>query len=118
MSVVGGVVIGCFLALFARLWYLQVMEAPQLEQLATTNRTRDVAVEAPRARILDVNGKVIVDDRTSLVATVTRTELAKLEEREEGARAALDEQLAATFTTFGTPTRVDAIESRLADLQY
>jgi penicillin-binding protein 2 len=118
MSVVGVVVIGCFLALFARLWYLQVMEAPQLEQLATTNRTRVVAVEAPRGRILDVNGKVIVDNRTSLVVTVNRSELSKLEEREEGARAALVEELAATFTSFGTPTKVDAIESRLADLQY
>ena len=47
MSVVGVVVIGCFVALFARLWYLQVMEAPQLEEQATTNRTRAVAVEAP-----------------------------------------------------------------------
>jgi cell division protein FtsI/penicillin-binding protein 2 len=44
MSVVGVVVIGCFLALFARLWYLQIIEAPELEQLATTNRERTVAV--------------------------------------------------------------------------
>ena len=45
MSVVGVVVIGCFVALFARLWYLQVMEAPQLEQLATTNRTGEAPNE-------------------------------------------------------------------------
>ncbi len=54
------------------------MEAPQLEVQATANRTRTVAVEAPRGRILDRNGKVIVDNRTSLVVTMDRVALKKL----------------------------------------
>jgi penicillin-binding protein 2 len=112
MSVVGVVVIGCFLALFARLWYLQIIEAPELEQLATTNRTRVVAVEAPRGRILDVNGKVIVDNRTSLVVTIDRSKLPKAE------RERVISDLAATFTELGKPTKTESIEARLADLQY
>jgi len=36
MSVLGVLVVACFVALFARLWYLQVMEAPQLVQQAMT----------------------------------------------------------------------------------
>jgi penicillin-binding protein 2 len=115
MSVVGVVVIGCFVALFARLWYLQVMEAPQLDVQATQNRTRTVAVEAPRGRILDRNGVVIVDNRTSLVVTVDRRAVKKLKAAD---RDALVSKLAATFTDFGTPTKTDAIETRLADLQY
>ena len=115
MSVVGVVVIGCFVALFARLWYLQVMEAPQLEVQATQNRTRTVADEAPRGRILDRNGVVIVDNRTSLVVTIDRRAHNKLPAAE---REALVSKLAATFTEFGTPTKIDAIEKRLADLQY
>jgi len=115
MSVIGVVVIGCFVALFARLWYLQVMEAPQLEVQATANRTRTVAVEAPRGRIIDRNGKVIVDNRTSLVVTVDRRAVNKMKKVD---RDALVSKLAATFTEFGTPTKTDAIESRLADLQY
>jgi penicillin-binding protein 2 len=112
MSVVGVVVIGCFLALFARLWYLQIIEAPELEQLATTNRTRVVAVEAPRGRILDVNGNVIVDNRTSLVVTIDRSKLPKAE------RERVISDLAATFTDLGKPTKTESIEARLADLQY
>ena len=115
MSVVGVVVIGCFVALFARLWYLQVMEAPQLEVQATQNRTRTVAVEAPRGRILDRNGVVIVDNRTSLVVTIDRRAHNKLPAAD---RDALVSKLAATFTEFGTLTKTDAIEKRLADLQY
>jgi penicillin-binding protein 2 len=112
MSVVGVVVIGCFLALFARLWYLQIIEAPELEELATTNRTRVVAVEAPRGRILDVKGRVIVDNRTSLVVTIDRSKLPKAE------RDRVISDLAATFTDLGTPTKTESIEARLADLQY
>ena len=36
MSILGVVVIACFVALFARLWYLQVMEAPALAAMAKT----------------------------------------------------------------------------------
>lgn len=115
MSVIGVVVIGCFVALFARLWYLQVMEAPQLEVQATANRTRVVAVEAPRGRIIDRNGKIVVDNRTSLVVTLDRRAVNKVK---KGDRDALVSKLAATFTEFGTPTKTDAIETRLADLQY
>ncbi len=115
MSVIGVVVIGCFVALFARLWYLQVMEAPQLEVQATQNRTRTVAVEAPRGRILDRNGVVIVDNRTSLVVTIDRRAHNKLKAAD---RDALVSKLAATLTDFSTPTKTDAIQKRLADLQY
>jgi penicillin-binding protein 2 len=118
MSVVGVVVVGCFLALFARLWYLQVLEAPELEVQATANRTRTVSVEAPRGRIIDVNGRVIVDNRTSLVVTVDRSDLTKVEQSVPGTRDALVAKLAATFTDFGTPTKIDAIEARLGDSQY
>jgi penicillin-binding protein 2 len=115
MSVLGFVVLGCFAALFARLWYLQVMEAPTLAIEAAANRTRTVSVEAPRGRILDVNGKVLVDNRTSLVVTVDRRAYADLDVE---AQVALVDRLAATLTRFGTPTKVDAIDRRLADPQY
>jgi penicillin-binding protein 2 len=114
MSVIGVVVIGCFIALFARLWYLQIIEAPQLEQVATTNRQRVVAVEAPRGRILDVNGKVIVDNRTSLVVTVDRSKLPK----KKADRDQVVSDLAAAITAQGTPLKIDAVEERLADQQY
>ena len=42
-----GRMLGCFVALFARLWFLQVMAAPTLNVEAQANRIREVAVEAP-----------------------------------------------------------------------
>jgi penicillin-binding protein 2 len=115
MSVIGVVVIGCFCALFARLWYLQVMEAPQLEVQATANRTRTISVEAPRGRILDRNGKVIVDNRTSRVVTVDRSKFKQLGQADQDALVA---KLAETITRFGTPIKIDTIQQRLADQQY
>jgi penicillin-binding protein 2 len=117
MSVLGVVVLGCFVALTARLWYLQVMEAPELTRVVTANITREVAVEAPRGRILDVNGKVLVDNRTSLVVTVDRRTLAEL--TDDGARDELVERLAAALTNIGgRPTKIDTVERRLADVRY
>jgi penicillin-binding protein 2 len=116
MSVLGVVVLGCFCALFARLWYLQVMAAPELNVQAAANITRQVAVEAPRGRILDVNGKVLVDNRTSLVITVNRRELADV--TKAGGREEFVARLAETLTKYGIPTKVTSLERRLQDQQY
>ena len=110
MSLLGVVVLGCFVALFARLWYLQVMEAPALAVQATANRTRIVATEAPRGRIFDVKGRIIVDNRTSLIVSIDRNELKKVENQSE-----LIAKLAAALTANGTPTKITTIEKRLAD---
>lgn len=113
MSVVGVVVIACFVALFSRLWYLQVMEAPALAVQASQNRTRVVATEAPRGRILDSKGRVIVDNRSSLMVTIDRNQLKKVKDRDE-----LIRRLADVLTVNGAPIKVAAIEKRLADQQY
>jgi penicillin-binding protein 2 len=113
MSLVGVVVIGCFMALFARLWYLQVMEAPRLQVQAIANRTRVVAVEAPRGRILDANGKVLVDNRTSLIVTIDRAKFKKLPDG-----ADLISRLADVLTRYGTPTKVTSLEKRYDDRQF
>ena len=110
MSLLGVVVIGCFVALFARLWYLQVMEAPALAVQASVNRTRTIATEAPRGRIFDAKGRVIVDNRTSLIVSVDRNQLAKVADRGD-----LIARLADVLTANGTPIKISTIEKRLAD---
>ena len=69
MSVLGIVVFALFASLFARLYYLQVMATDQYQVAAQENRIRVVPVEAPRGRILDRNGKVLVDNRISVQVT-------------------------------------------------
>ena len=113
MSVIGVVVAACFVALFARLWYLQVMEAPALAEDATLTRTRTVISEAPRGRILDVKGRVLVDNRTSLIVTIDRSQFKKVKDRD-----ALIADLADTLTAQGAPIKVATIQKRLDDKRY
>lgn len=72
LTVVGVVVLSLFSALFARLWYLQVLDAQEFQVKATANQVRTIYTEAPRGRILDRNMKVLVDNRVSEAVTVNR----------------------------------------------
>jgi len=76
IGIVGVVIIAIFLTLISRLWYLQVATGDQLAAEATSNRVRVIQEEAPRGRILDVNGKVIVDNRITRSIVVDRVQLA------------------------------------------
>src|SRR5207249_5539366 len=62
LAVVGVIVLSLFAALFSRLWYLQVMDAPTLQVRADQNRIRIVHEEAPRGRILDRRGRPLVEN--------------------------------------------------------
>src|SRR5436309_15980002 len=77
LGVVGIVVISLFAALLARLWYLQVLAAPSHRVQADVNRVRTIYTAAPRGRILDRQGRVIVDNKVSDAIVVSRGELGK-----------------------------------------
>jgi penicillin-binding protein 2 len=70
--VIGVVTLALFSALFARLWYLQVAAAGDYAAAAVRNAVREVPIPAPRGRILDVHGRVLVDNRVADVITVSR----------------------------------------------
>lgn len=72
MGILGVIVVSLFAAMLARLWYLQVLAAPTLSVEAQNNSLRVVATEAPRGRILDRNGKVMVDNRVVNAVTLSR----------------------------------------------
>ncbi|MCX4313134.1 MAG: penicillin-binding transpeptidase domain-containing protein [Clostridia bacterium] len=52
-----------FVALFGRLFYLQVIDGGWLRSKAAEQWYRDLPLKAPRGKILDRNGKVLVDNR-------------------------------------------------------
>src|SRR5919206_1352128 len=68
LGILGVVVLSLFATMLARLWYLQVLVAPDFKVEAQANSVRLVYTEAPRGRILDRNGTVLVDNR--IVPTV------------------------------------------------
>ncbi|MCU4185500.1 penicillin-binding protein 2 [Acidiferrimicrobium sp. IK] len=67
------VVVTClFAALFARLWFLQVINAPKAQVTAENNGVRTIYTEAPRGNILDRNGQVLVGNVNEPVIEVQR----------------------------------------------
>jgi penicillin-binding protein 2 len=70
VAIMGGIALVLFAVIFFRLWYLQVLSGDKYLAEANDNRVREVKVEAPRGRIVDRNGTVLVDNRTALVVQV------------------------------------------------
>jgi penicillin-binding protein 2 len=70
--VVQYVIVAIFLGLIYQLWQLQVLQQSKYEVLAEHNRIRTEPIPAPRGRILDREGRVIVDNYPSFSAFVIR----------------------------------------------
>ena len=103
-------------ALFVRLWYLQVLEREELQTVAATNILRVVHTEAPRGRILDAGGRVLVDNRAVQVVSIDRREFqAALSEPEQ--RRVLTE-LAELISGSGRLVKVRRIVEQLESPQF
>jgi penicillin-binding protein 2 len=72
LSIFGVLMVAAFVALFSRLWFLQVLESDNYHLLAQENRVRFVHSEPPRGRILDRNGEVLVENRQTFAVTIDR----------------------------------------------
>ena len=66
------IILGIFLVLAYGLWRLQVMQADYYSLAAEKNRIRNVPVLAPRGKILDREGRIIVDNYPSFSALLLR----------------------------------------------
>jgi penicillin-binding protein 2 len=75
VAVLGGVAVTLFGILFFRLWNLQIIDGNKYLAEAKNNRTREFKVIAPRGDILDREGNVIVDNRTSLALQLNTEKL-------------------------------------------
>src|SRR3954453_7968898 len=75
LAIIGIVALSLFAALFTRLYFLQVLAAPEYKLAAEANQVRVVSAPAPRGRILDRNGKVLVDNRASNVVAIDRSKV-------------------------------------------
>jgi penicillin-binding protein 2 len=115
LGILGVVVLSLFSVLFARLWYLQILAPEDGELTSAANRLRALTEEAPRGRILDAQGRVLVDNRSSLIVTVDRHSLDSPGSLTRAQRLA---HLAAVLTKAGVPTRVEDIEHRLVDPEH
>ncbi|MGH9231713.1 MAG: penicillin-binding protein 2 [Acidimicrobiales bacterium] len=115
LSIVAVVSVALFASLFARLYDLQVVGAGDYQVQAEANRVRTVQIPAPRGRILDRDGKVIVDNRVAVVVAVDRSVLSELP------RARRDDvigRLALDLTGAGNPVSPQEILARLEDERF
>ncbi len=75
LAVMAILLVAAFVALFSRLWYLQVLAVGDYRTLAKENRVRLLYTEPERGRILDRDGEVLVANRESLSITIDRQRL-------------------------------------------
>ncbi len=66
------IILAIFLVLAYGLWRLQVMQSDYYSLAAERNHTRNIPVLAPRGRILDREGRIIVDNYPSFSALLLR----------------------------------------------
>lgn len=75
VAVLGGFAVALFAILFFRVWSLQVLDGDRYLAEAKNNRSREYKVIAPRGSILDRNGELLVDNRTSLALRLDTSKL-------------------------------------------
>jgi len=115
LAILAAVAISLFVPLIARLWYLQVIKETAFIERAADNTTETIIETAPRGRILDAEGRVLVDNRPSIVVTIDKEEMATVGED------ALDDlffDLATEISRSGSLTKVVEIEEGYRSNRY
>jgi penicillin-binding protein 2 len=118
MRILGVVGVSLFVALFGRLWYLQALQAEELQEVATLNIQETIRTQAPRGRVLDINGNVLVDNRLSTIVTVNPEDL-RIALVEQGVRDADDQKefRLEMFTELARELSGSGQLTKLADLE-
>jgi penicillin-binding protein 2 len=75
LTFVAALLASMFVMLVVRLWYIQIVGGERYATLAERNRVRTVSLEAPRGRVLDRTGRVLVDNRQVHVIGVSVEEM-------------------------------------------
>jgi len=127
------VIVGMLAILLLGFWKLQVIDADKYVQMAERNRVRSIPIIAPRGRMLDRDGRVLVDNYPSFSVLLLRDDPAQIEKSlpviAEGLGLSLDDlkdQLNSTsnlpkfqpivIKPEATPADVAFIESHRADV--
>ena len=76
IALLGGIALTLLGLLLIRLWFLQVISGEQYAEAAEGNRLRTVVLDAPRGKVLDRNGELLVGVRTGTNLVVDPRELA------------------------------------------
>src|SRR5262249_32580486 len=75
VAILGGIALVMFGIIFFRLWYLQVLSGDKYLAQARDNQIRNVLIQAPRGKIVDRNGNVLVNNRIAYAVTISPDKL-------------------------------------------
>src|SRR5690242_4203280 len=64
-----------FAIIFFRLWYLQVLSGDKYLAQAKDNQIRNILIQAPRGKVVDRNGNVLVDNRVAYAVVISPDKL-------------------------------------------
>jgi penicillin-binding protein 2 len=78
------VIVGMIGVLLLGFWKLQIIDAEKYASMAERNRVRSIPVIAPRGRMLDRDGRVLVDNRPSFSVLLLRDDPALVEKNLPG----------------------------------
>ncbi len=81
VAILGGIGLVAFAIIFLRLWYLEVLSGDQYLAQAQNNQVREFTVQAPRGKVLDRHGELLVGNRTALALQVKPTDLPQSQAR-------------------------------------
>ncbi len=79
LAIVSYIIVGMIGVLLLGFWKLQVIDADKYAQMAERNRVRTIPIIAPRGRMLDRDGRVLVDNRPSFSVLLLRDDPAQVE---------------------------------------
>jgi len=79
LAVASYIIVGMVGVLLLGFWKLQVIDSDKYAQWAERNRVRSIPIIAPRGRMLDRDGRVLVDNRPSFSVLLLRDDPALVE---------------------------------------
>jgi len=79
LTAVSYLVVAMILLLLVGFWKLQVVDANHYQELADKNRIRAIPLIAPRGRMLDREGRVIVDNYPSFSVLLLRDDISQVQ---------------------------------------
>jgi len=66
-----------------RLWFLQTVRADELQERVVFSKTRVVDLIPERGRIFDTDGRILADNRSTLIVTIDRAAIRRSGDRDE-----------------------------------
>src|SRR5688572_23006964 len=80
LSVLQYLVAGAFAALAVGFWIFQIAQHQEFKERAENNHQRKIPLPAPRGVLLDRNGQVLVDNRSTMNIALVRERIQNLDQ--------------------------------------